>query len=110
MAALLLVARHVDDDRRGQDQDVVLPLPDLDAVGVGQREPPLRDLGHDPATPMERVLVVAQVAHRLQVVRSRPDSSLMVKSSPQEKRFCRITYRIAPPAIPEAADRPPASS
>ncbi len=31
----LLVARHVDDDRRGEDQDVVLPLGDLHAIGIG---------------------------------------------------------------------------
>src|ERR1044072_5947927 len=39
LVSFIAVANHIDDDRAGQDQTVVLLLPDIDAVSIGQLEP-----------------------------------------------------------------------
>ena len=56
--------RHlVDTDRGGQDQDIVLPRRNLDAIGVAHPEPLLRDRGHV----ADAVFVVQEVALDLEV-------------------------------------------
>ena len=61
--------RHqIDDDRRGQNQHVVLALVDVDPVGVGQAEPPLAHARDLPAAAFEGVFVVEEVTRRLQII------------------------------------------
>ena len=64
------VAGLIDHDRAGKDEHVVLALGDVDAVRVGQGEPPLRDGRHVAVAAAEDVLVVEEVALRLEVVGS----------------------------------------
>ena len=62
------VARLVHDHGARKDEHVVLPLRDLHAVRVGQREPPLRHRGDLASAAGEDVLVIEEVALRLQIV------------------------------------------
>jgi hypothetical protein len=59
--------RHlVDADRDRHDQRIVLGISDFDAVGVAQAEPSLRNLRDRVAAPLDGVLVVDDVALRVE--------------------------------------------
>src|SRR5215207_4138813 len=65
------MTRLVDHHGAGKDEHVVLPLGDLDAVGVAQGEPALRHRRYLPVSTLEDVLVVEEIALRLEIVRPR---------------------------------------
>src|SRR5262249_35594105 len=60
-------AHLVDTDGAGEDERVVLVWADLDAVRVAHPEPARRHLGHLVAVALELVLVIDDVALRLEV-------------------------------------------
>ena len=62
------VAGLVDDDRAREDEHGVLVVLDLDAVGVAEREPALRDRRDDAVAATEGVFVVEEIAARLEIV------------------------------------------
>src|SRR4051812_17934525 len=62
------VGHAVDDGGDGQDESGILPLLDLDPVGVGDAEPLLRDLGDLVTVALDLVLVVDDVALHLEVL------------------------------------------
>ena len=64
----VLVAAEVDDDDRGQDQDGVLAVADVDAVGVGPGEELLGDRRQRTAGAGKDVFLVVEVALGVQVV------------------------------------------
>lgn len=70
MLLALLVAHHVDDHRRCQNQHVILPFGDVHTVSVGPGEPLLADFGHLPPLTFEGVLVVEKAALRFEIVRA----------------------------------------
>src|SRR5439155_16415448 len=55
-------------DSQGQEQRLVLAAPDLDPVGVAHAEPLLRDGRDDVAVALDLVLVVDEVAVRLEIL------------------------------------------
>src|SRR5262245_6230478 len=68
---LLAMAGHIDHNRTGKDQDVVLVLRGFDAIGIPQREPFLRYSRRHRAVSRKRVLVLKEIALGLQIVWSR---------------------------------------
>src|SRR5258706_12020383 len=66
---LILVAAEVDDDLRGEDQDGILPVGDLDPVGVGPGEVFLGDRGDAASAAGEGILVIPEVALGQEIVR-----------------------------------------
>src|SRR5262249_17784447 len=63
-----VVRQLVDANDRGDDQRVVLARLDLDSIGVARAEPALRDLGDLLAVALDLVLVLDEVALRLQLL------------------------------------------
>ena len=61
------MTRLVHDDRTGEDQDRILALDDVDAIRVRPAEPPLRHGCHRAAAASELVLVIEEVAVRLEI-------------------------------------------
>ena len=66
-----IVTDLVDDDRAGEDEEIVLAVVDLDRVGVAQGDPAPGDRRHHPPSSAEFVAVVQEAPLRLVVVRSR---------------------------------------
>ncbi|MFN9954927.1 MAG: hypothetical protein ACK55I_17650, partial [bacterium] len=62
------MADQIDDHRAGQDQEVVLAIGDVHAVGIGPGEPALAHFGHHAAMTAERVLVIEKIAGSLEIV------------------------------------------
>ena len=65
------VADHVDDDGAGEDEDVILAVGDVHAVGVGPGKPFFRDLGDGLIATGEGVFHVHETALSFQVVGAR---------------------------------------
>ena len=65
------MAGLVHDHGARKDEHVVLPPGHLDAIGIRQREPALRDRRHLATAAREHVLVVEDLALRLQIVGAR---------------------------------------
>src|SRR5687768_8972204 len=92
---LLVRVRHqVDHDGAGEDQHVVLPLVDVDAVRVAQPEPLLAHPRNLPAAALEGVLVVEEVARSFEVVRAgNVDGELVA----EEREQMLLHHRDRPP-------------
>jgi len=67
----LLVADEVDDDGGGQDRDIVLPVDDVDAIGVAEGEKTLGDVGDSSALPYELIFEIEEIAGDRVVVGAR---------------------------------------
>ncbi len=58
---------HIDGDRDGQDENIILTGIDLHAVGIRQAEPFLRDFGDFVPTLFDRIFMVEKIALHIQV-------------------------------------------
>ncbi|MEP6508921.1 MAG: hypothetical protein ABJC63_11900, partial [Gemmatimonadales bacterium] len=64
------VAGHINHNRAGEDQNVVLAIRDVHAIGISEGKPLLGDGCNNFVTAGKRVLPVQEIAFRLQVVRA----------------------------------------
>src|SRR5436190_18944494 len=64
----LTILGEIEGKYAGQDQDVVLAVRDLHAIGVTKRQPRLRDGGHRSVAPPDGEVVLEQAAGHLEVV------------------------------------------
>ena len=84
---------HINGDRNGQDEDVILSIVDLDAVGVCKTEPFLGDFGNLIPSLLDGVFVVEDVALNIEV-RSIVDIDRNVARTAAQ---LRAKYNVAPP-------------
>src|SRR5579871_3426873 len=62
------MASHIDDDRAGQQQDVVFSVSSLNSVRIRPAEPFFGDPGHSAGASLEGVLVVPKVPFSDQII------------------------------------------
>jgi len=92
---MFLVAGHVDDYRRGKNQQVVFALCNIHAVGIGPGEPALADLCDGAPAALKIIFVIEKISAGLQV--SRPGTSTVNLQRKKVKK-CFFTTAASSPA------------